>query len=263
MKTLNLKKYKRFFAFGCSFTSYKWPTWADIIGSNVPYYENWGSPGKGNHYIFNAIVECNAIHRFNQDDLVIVMWSKVNREDRYHNGSWIDGYPAVLEETYGKKWCMKYAVDERANLIRDLAMIKASQSFLDNSGCDWTNLIWSPLVNLNIDTVSSDKAKLFISDGDAGIKYWAELSDALADITTPTTELICSDVVNIYRDIFLKFEKNMYGIGLHKAGADDMHPTPREHLDYIKYIWPNIELNSQLADWDITQPYHRTQIKRL
>ena len=263
MQQLNLKKYKRFFAFGCSFTHYKWPTWADIIGSNIPYYENWGSPGKGNHYIFNAIMECNARHAFDQDDLVIVMWSKVNREDRYHNGSWIDGYPAVLEETYGKKWCAKYAVDERANLVRDLAMIKASQSVLNYSGCDWTNLSWAPVVNLNIEAVSTENAKLFLSNEDAGINYWAELSNALVDLNAPIDELMCPDVVEAYRDIFLNFKNNMYSVGLHKANAKDMHPTPLEHLHYIKSIWPNLELDTKLAEWDTNLEYKRNQIKRL
>ena len=38
---LDKKKYKRFFAFGCSYTEYFWPTWPDIIGQEIPYYENW------------------------------------------------------------------------------------------------------------------------------------------------------------------------------------------------------------------------------
>ena len=28
-------KYKRFFTFGCSFTCYMWPTWADIISKEM------------------------------------------------------------------------------------------------------------------------------------------------------------------------------------------------------------------------------------
>jgi hypothetical protein len=48
IKVLDVHKYKRFFAFGRSFTDYLWPTWADIIGREIPYYENWGHGAAGN-----------------------------------------------------------------------------------------------------------------------------------------------------------------------------------------------------------------------
>jgi len=263
MNQLNLKKYKRFFAFGCSFTQYKWPTWADIIGSNIEFYENWGYSGRGNHYIFNSIIECDAKHKFNQDDLVIVMWSKIDREDRYVDGDWICAVPSMFEKNYGREWCMKYAGDHRANTVRDLAMIKASQVLLDHRGCDWTTLAWAPIINLDIDAVSLDNAALFKKDEHAGINYWSRLFDSISDRQNPITEFVCSDVVNTYRDIFINFKKCMYSVGLHKTGNVDQHPTPLEHLYYIKSIWPNIELNTDLANWNVDQEYVRQPIQRL
>ena len=38
----------RLYTFGCSMTSYFYPTWADILGQEFSYYENWGEPGAGN-----------------------------------------------------------------------------------------------------------------------------------------------------------------------------------------------------------------------
>ena len=35
----------RLFTFGCSFTQYWWPTWADILGYQHDFYENWGRCG--------------------------------------------------------------------------------------------------------------------------------------------------------------------------------------------------------------------------
>lgn len=55
----------------------------------------------------------------------------------------------------------------------------------------------------------------------------------------------------------------MYSTGLHKKGAADMHPTPLEHLHYIKSVWPDVELNAQLANWDIDQHYYKPHINRL
>ena len=84
-----MKNYKRFYAFGDSYTKYYWPTYADIIGHNMQgLYQNWGLKGAGNHYIFNSIVECNQRDKFTSDDLVIVMWTGVTREDRYVDNHW-------------------------------------------------------------------------------------------------------------------------------------------------------------------------------
>ena len=47
---------KRLFTFGCSVTEFIWPTWADILGREFDYYENWGRVGAGNLYIFNSII---------------------------------------------------------------------------------------------------------------------------------------------------------------------------------------------------------------
>jgi hypothetical protein len=46
-------KYKRVFAFGCSFTGYKYPTWANIMGKHISQAEfyNFGRSGGGNVFI--------------------------------------------------------------------------------------------------------------------------------------------------------------------------------------------------------------------
>ena len=35
----------RLFTFGCSFTNYAWPTWADFLGLEFEHFENWGVSG--------------------------------------------------------------------------------------------------------------------------------------------------------------------------------------------------------------------------
>jgi hypothetical protein len=69
IQTLNPSKYKRLFTFGCSFTRYLWPTWADILAEDIPYYENWGCGGAGNLYISNAIMEAHNRHTLTKDYL--------------------------------------------------------------------------------------------------------------------------------------------------------------------------------------------------
>ena len=74
---------KRLYTFGCSFTNYKWPTWADILSKEFEYFENWGRPGAGNSYITNAVVEASIKNKFTKDDTIMIMWSSMTREDRY------------------------------------------------------------------------------------------------------------------------------------------------------------------------------------
>ena len=74
---------KRIFTFGCSFVEYYWATWAEILGKDlgIPLY-NFGKSGGGNQYIANTFAQANAVYNFNEDDLIIVSWTNVCREDR-------------------------------------------------------------------------------------------------------------------------------------------------------------------------------------
>lgn len=77
---------KRFFSFGCSFTKYYYPTWADILVYNHVEGYNFGKLGSGNQLIANRIWETNARKKFNKEDTIIIMWSNFFREDTYKDG---------------------------------------------------------------------------------------------------------------------------------------------------------------------------------
>ena len=63
---------KRFIAFGCSFTSYDWATWADIIGVNFDDYLNFGKPSGSNMDTMHRFITMHDKYKFNKDDLIIV-----------------------------------------------------------------------------------------------------------------------------------------------------------------------------------------------
>ena len=79
-------KYKRLFAFGCSFTQHIYPTWADVIyrsmSPDVEFF-NFGKSGGGNIFIANRLTEANRKYKFNETDLIIVMWTTYCRFDFY------------------------------------------------------------------------------------------------------------------------------------------------------------------------------------
>lgn len=138
----------RLFTFGCSYTKYKWPTWADILAREYEYFENWGQSGAGNHYIFNSLVECNQRHKFTANDTVMIMWSSIAREDRYVGQTWVTPGNIYSQETYDKEFVKNFA-DNRGYLIRDLAFIQSTKLILDSIGCKYQFFAMVPIVNIS------------------------------------------------------------------------------------------------------------------
>lgn len=74
----------RLFTFGCSYTNWPWPTWADILAHELKIpHENWALPGIGNISIANRMLECDLKNNFTDDDFILVVWSSWTREDRF------------------------------------------------------------------------------------------------------------------------------------------------------------------------------------
>jgi hypothetical protein len=71
---------QRIFTFGCSFTNWIWPTWANIL-----LYKNdgvnFGFKGAGVEHILHTIVECDRKYKFNENDIVVVMFTTPIRWD--------------------------------------------------------------------------------------------------------------------------------------------------------------------------------------
>lgn len=134
------------FTFGCSFTQYKWPTWADIVGQEFESYENWGQSGGGNQFIFNSLIECLVKNKISMNDTVIIMWSSFAREDRYVDGKWITSGGIFTQDVYDGQFVKKFA-DLRGYCIRDYNTIFAAQNILKNIGCKFYFLSMLPLTN--------------------------------------------------------------------------------------------------------------------
>lgn len=142
---IDFSKYKRFFAFGCSFTSYNWPTWADVLSKEMPDAEfyNFGHCGGGNVMISNRIAEANCRYKFNDTDLVIPMWTTFCREDRFKHGAWMAVGNMFTQDEYGEEFVKKYA-DPKGYLLRDLSIIEVTTRYLKSLKCDAITLVCVP-----------------------------------------------------------------------------------------------------------------------
>jgi len=233
----------RFFAFGCSFTQYHWPTWSDCIGANYEIYENWGNCGSGNHYIFNSVFECYTRNKFTKDDIVIVQWTNSLREDRYltltnqfkfkhwpesnwqNRNGWINPGNLLSQNFYDEDFVFKYVIgSERGFLIRDLAYMQAVKSLLDNIGCDYKFLTMTPLLQLNQQTSAS-----------------YHFNDVIS---------LYENVLSIIKPSFFEvlFNSNWQSKRpIHKL--QDNHPLPIEHLEFIDLILPEYKIKDSVREY--------------
>jgi len=197
----------RLFTFGCSYTNYRWSTWADCLAPEFDSFENWGQGGGGNHYIFNSVMEADQRHNFGANDTVIVCWSTFLRDDRYAQGKWHTIGGMFTTPIYQPEY-LKTHVDERGCVIRDFAYIKAVKVLLESK----PNLNWRFLSLANLK---------------AGPRCDSEPGQP-------------KDVMDVYADVLDSILPSYQEV-LFPSGwklSEDPHPSPAEHLAYLDAVLP-------------------------
>ena len=123
--------YNRLFTFGCSYTRYNWPTWADIIADDLQIpFQNWGVCGIGNIAITSKILECDLKHKFTKDDLIIVNWSSWHRIDLVNqNRNWHNGGNAFNNPMFPPKYLKKYWNQNDDIVKNSTAIISSNKMF--------------------------------------------------------------------------------------------------------------------------------------
>jgi hypothetical protein len=210
-------KYKRVFTFGCSFTSYYWPSWADIIFQETPKAElyNFARAGSGNLMISSRLAEVNSRFRFNNDDLVLVMFTSPTREDRWlTDGGWLTLGNIYNQDRYSKEWVREFA-DERGYLIRDHALLDLALSFLETMPCDSYCMPSVPLV------ANSERPGMFDKETN-------------------------KDISDLYSERMSRLPKSFYDFKYDKEYNSshikfgDGHPTTMMYYQYLKNIGFNL-----------------------
>jgi len=207
-----MKKYKRFFAFGCSFTKWKWPTWADVLADHLDIeYHNLAEPAVGNEYIFHKIVETNAIHKFTKDDLVIVCWTNFAREDRYKDSRWIPSGNIYNYQVYNKQWVDQW-FDLKGALLKTNSFIAATTHILEHTDYLFTSMMPVNLINKEDDIYR---------------------------------ELSVDDILNTYQFYFINFLPSMveylydslpYCRNPEPQIVGDHHPSEKQHKQYVQEV---------------------------
>jgi hypothetical protein len=269
----------RLFTFGCSFTQYHWPTWADILGSEFDHYENWGLAGGGNHFIFNSLNECILKNKLSKDDTVIIMWSDTNREDRYVSNKWLVSGNIYHQTTYDDEFVKKFA-DLRGYLIRDLAFIHSAKKLLEFYNIKHYFLSMVPIgfdldnkmatTSENFDVINLYKEILdFIRPSIYEVVFnydWKnrplvienskhELNTELEKNYTALSGVDWPNLDNYLKRNFNNLKKsileeiNNFETTIKKNFRTDLHPIPSEHLEYISKILPEFTISDSTKDW--------------
>ena len=128
----------RLFTFGCSFTNYRWQTWADIIGTQFEEFQNWGRAGAGNFFISSSLYECHSIYNITKDDVVLIMFSSLDRFDFINQDSYFETNGSVYGKTHSlfgdfifNKW------SEEFGLYNSWFSITSAKQLLDSIGCEY------------------------------------------------------------------------------------------------------------------------------
>lgn len=155
---LDLTKYKRLFTFGCSFTYYTYPTWADLVAKEMSHaeYYNFGTAGSGNLLISNRVAQANSKFNFTETDLILIMWSSACREDRYIDQTWLTpGNIFMQTHAYDKEFVKKYA-DPIGYIIRDMGLIELTKGYLNNLPCKTLYFAMDDLIGENKTDIKHD-----------------------------------------------------------------------------------------------------------
>jgi len=213
---IDKNKVKRIFVFGCSFTHYFWPTWANIVSKEIPEATlyNFGSSGLGNLAISCKVSEAHVKFQFNENDLVMILWSTFLREDRWIHGRWFGNGNVYVTGFYDKKFTETYS-DVCGYIIRDFSLINMTMTFLDALPCQSITMPSVPLDHLEKDYVKNDK--------------------------------MYEKVINLYKPMFSKMPKSLFEhVTLDGSwpithtyecpeffAHTDAHPSPEKYCSYI------------------------------
>jgi hypothetical protein len=230
---MNFKNYKRLFAFGCSFTNYKWPMWPEILGHVIPEYYNYGEAASDNQTIFYKILEADAVHKFNEQDLIIVMWTTFWRDSSFHPNKKFFRRRVEIENLSFRQINFVY---------RDLNLMKASANFLKHKNVNYDFLSIS---GYSIELMTQYHTYENSSQDLLDLKeLYENYNEVLQEFKPSMFELIYNCDWSVPPSD-IKFSKAVYGDNL----SNDNHPTPLMSFRYLEKIYSNLSFDKPVLDF--------------
>jgi len=220
----------RLFTFGCSFTNYMWPTWANIVAfDRQKELYNYGHAGLGNVGIMLRVLEADMKWNFTDDDEIMIMWSSWTRDDK------------VLQNTWQGN-------GSRFNHIAHIKQLGKTWSPEDDIIKNASAMIYVKKAYGNLITFQGNGFTPWIGEGATGI-----IDTALYKVFDNEKEVV--KIKNFYQ----KHTPNIPTKSLDKVSTQafdyvaDCHPDIKGHLQIVEdFVYPNcnhvIELRQETKD---------------
>lgn len=256
----------RLFTFGCSNTGYHYPTWADIVGKNFDQFQNWGRPGAGNNYIFNAVNRCHLKEHLTQNDTVLILWSGIARIDYYQINEWCHLVNQYFDLHNSH---MPYSCPQGYQWL-SFAWMAATQYMLEHLGVNYKMFAWQ---QFDSDTEAYDlyrpvlekihHAPLFTNQKPYLLhpqskKTAQELYNRIAGASWPPLDCIVDGTYkNLDINDYIRQELDDFCVMMEKDkrfsskvyNQLDHHPSPAQHLLWVETYLPQYPVSQTIRDW--------------
>ena len=212
----------RLFVFGCSFTKWLYPTWNDILATQLKptEYYNYGQAGAGNLFIFLKLLEADMQHNFTESDTVIVQWTNICREDRYSESTkqWVTPGNIFTQTVYNSDFVDAWANDSHY-AVTNFSLIKSAIDMFTNK---------TQFINLQmLDLLTT-------------VDQWSQRS--ISDETAVLVEKFSPTLRNHMSQSFYSvlwdnnIDNKISACSRVHTNFSDYHPSIQEHADYISTV---------------------------
>lgn len=223
---------KRIFTFGCSFTEYVWPTWADMI-----LYGNEGlnvaTRGTGNEAILYRLMEVDRKHKLNNSDVVIIIFTTPIRWDLIisNNSEWA-GFGQVTTSALSKYENDLFTID--GLIFKSMYSIKLIKEFLDKR---------------DVKYVFGSVNNLYENYGN----YFEDFK--LSNEINSLVKSVKDDVkLNLQDFHSYLYEQRYWPVSKKWSDINDYHPRPINYYNWIKdVLLKSVDIDLKITDSEVME----------
>jgi hypothetical protein len=224
------------YTFGCSFTEYPWPTWADIIGYDYKHFENWGKCGTGNEYSFLSLVEVLNSRSITSNDNIMICWSSLTRIDVRRDGHW-DGKGNIFKSDVPRT-IINFIYNDEGFAYKSIQYVLSACMLLSKINVRWKMFFMSDFFDEKHEGYKSESTLR-----EYFYKQLAQYGDHI--LRVPMWQSLINDPKKMYTAMGPR------GYGPH----EDYHLTPISHVKYIDTYMSEIQLSDKARQFALEADY--------